>query len=95
MHCVLAGAFWLPHDNCRLLLHSLSPPQRQGALTWLQQCHDHQESRRGAPAQSGGGGWGAWLQENVDGMAELDAVADGVINNDGGDDASGGEEEQE
>jgi hypothetical protein len=36
------GAYWLPHDNCRLLLHSLLPEQRLGALAWLQESHDSQ-----------------------------------------------------
>lgn len=36
------GAWWLPHDNCRLLLHSLRGDQRLGALQWLQESHDAQ-----------------------------------------------------
>jgi len=41
-----AGAWWLPHENCRMLLHSLAPSQRRGALEWLEACHATQGGGR-------------------------------------------------
>lgn len=41
-----AGQWWLPHENCRMLLHSLLPSQRKGALEWLEVCHAAQGGGR-------------------------------------------------